>query len=317
MEGTMLTKEKILIPNFPDPNLEDLLRGMDYHLVPVHSVEEMIHCALREDPSLIIGDFSHWGNLWDPCERVKNHLMVRHIPFIVLSDKDDTHDKIKACESGATDYVVKPFLKEELSARIKRSIKDMRGALNANPLTRLPGNLAIQENLEKILLDKKPLAIAYLDIDHFKSYNDLYGYTAGDKVISFTSNLLLECRDHYGTENDIFVGHIGGDDFLVIASESLIESFCLNYIAKFDAMAPFHYDEKTRKQGVILGCDRKGQSMTFPFISISIAIVINENGDKFKHIGEIATAGAEVKKYLKKFSGSCYLIDRRISLGKS
>ncbi len=313
----MRVKEKVLIPNLSDHALEDLLKNLDYHLVPVHSVEEMIRRALREDPSLIIGDFSHWGTLWDACERVKNHVMVRHIPFIVLSDKDNVQDKIKACESGATDYIVRPFQKEELAARIKRSIKDMRGALNANPLTRLPGNLAIQENLEKIIADKKNLAIAYVDIDHFKSYNDLYGYTAGDRVISFASNLLLECRDECGAEDSIFVGHVGGDDFLVVAPEPLIEPFCISYISKFDAMAPLHYDEATRKQGLILGRDRKGQPMTFPFISVSIAIVVNEDGNKFQHIGEIATAGAEIKKYLKKFPGSSYLIDRRTALGKS
>jgi len=313
----MKAKEKVLIPNLSDPVLEKLLQNMDYHLVPVHSVEEMIYSALHEDPSLIIGDFSHWGPIWNACERVKKHALVCYIPFIVLSDKDDVQDRIKACESGATDYILKPFQEEELSARIKRSVKDMRGALNANPLTRLPGNLAIQENLEKILADKKPLAIAYVDIDHFKSYNDLYGYMAGDRVISFASNLLLECRDKYGAENDIFVGHVGGDDFLVIAPDPSIEPFCLSYISKFDSMAPLHYDKETQKQGFILSRDRKGQPTTFPFISVSISVVINENGNKFQHVGEIATAGAEIKKYLKKISGSSYLIDRRISLGNS
>ena len=297
----MLSEKKILFTDTSDKKLKKLISRMDYEPIEFFSLEEMMSKAVKEHPSLIIGDLSQMGKpIHEVCQLLKNDILVRHIPLIIVSKKNAIHDRIQAYENGATDYIIHPFEEKEITTRIKRSIRDTKLALDANPLTHLPGNISIHENLERLLKEKKPFAVAYFDIDHFKSFNDFYGYTQGDQIILLSSHLLLECREKSGDfKKDIFVGHVGGDDFVVIGPEKTMESFCMNFISQFDASIINYYDPETAKQGFILGRNRKGEMTQFPLISISIAIVINNEGKKFSHIGQIASSGAEIKKYLK------------------
>lgn len=315
-EGSVIMRkkrEKIFLSESQGSELKELLNQMDFDIVDVHSFDEIMPKALNINPSLIIGDFARMGKpVGEICQALKNNFMVRHIPFVVVSQNGDMSEKIKAVESGVSDYILKPFQSEELIAKINRSIKDIRNALNANPLTRLPGNISIEEHLEWMIANQKPMAVCYFDIDHFKSYNDLYGYTAGDRILSSTASLILQCREEIQPHSeDFFVGHVGGDDFIAICPENVAEKFCKNFIARFDSMVPMQYDRETAERGFILGRDRKGRVCAFPLVSISIAVVINEGGCKFEHIGEISSAGAEIKKFLKSRPGSSYLIDRR------
>jgi len=305
-------REKILIVENYGDDLKHLFQGDEFEVCNVKSIKRFKEDILDFNPSLIIGDFQELGVSDDICRTLKKDEMMRHIPFIIVSGRSEMSHRINAADSGASDYIIKPFQKAEALARINRSIRDMKHALNANPLTKLPGNIAIHDKLESLIIEKQPLAIAYFDLDNFKSYNDVYGYSAGDRVISHCASLILKCRDDFGADSDdFFIGHVGGDDFIMICKDELIESFCESYLEKFDAMVPFEYDENTAKAGCIIGKDRKGQEAVFPLMSISIAVVVNEGGDKFLHVGEIASAGAEIKKYLKGNSGSSFLIDRR------
>lgn len=306
-------KERIILAESEGDELKQLLHNLDYEIIDVHCYDDILPRVLAFNPSLIIGDFEKLGRpVNEICRTLKSHLMVRHIPFVVVTRNGELRQKIAAAESGVSDYIVKPFQSEEAIARINRSIRDIKNALNANPLTRLPGNLSIQEHLEWMLTHRKPFAVSYFDIDHFKSFNDMYGYTAGDRVISLTANLILQTRDELKYDYDeFFVGHVGGDDYITICPENIVEKFCKHFIKKFDAAVPFEYDKETRERGFIIGKDRLGKVAVFPLVSISIAVVVNESGAKFRHIGEIACAGAEIKKFLKGRPGSSYLIDRR------
>jgi len=305
-------KEKILIVEKYGDDLKHLFHGDEFEIFNAKTIEEFKENILDFNPSLIIGDFQKNHVSGDICRIVKRDEMMRHIPFIIISESSEISHRINAADSGASDYIIKPFEREEALARINRSIRDMKHALNANPLTKLPGNIAIHDKLETLIVEKQPLAIAYFDLDNFKAYNDTYGYSAGDRIISHCASLILKCRDDLGADvDDFFIGHVGGDDFIMICKDELIEEFCKNYVEKFDAMVPFEYDEETAKVGHIIGKDRQGRTAVFPLMSISIAVVVNEGGDKFRHVGEIASAGAEIKKYLKSHSGSSFLIDRR------
>jgi len=237
---------------------------------------------------------------------------------MVVVEKDIPHERIAAVDSGVWDYVTKPFQNEELIARIKRSIKGIQYALAANPLTGLPGNIAIHEKLEELISQSDKFAVAYLDIDNFKSFNDLYGYTAGDHLLSRAAWLILECQEEFPSVKDkIFIGHLGGDDYIFICPQNIVGKFCKKYISKFDTMVPSQYDEETALRGFVLGRDRKGNATTFPLVSISIAVVANTNGKLFKHVGEVAQAAAEVKSFLKKVPGSGYMINRRKEFQKT
>lgn len=182
--------------------------------------------------------------------------------------------------------------------------------LDANPLSRLPGGIAIEEFLKNRLLSKRPLSFCLIDLDNFKSFNDRYGYARGNKVIKATAKIIETAIEKYGADND-FVGHIGGDDFALITSPNKHDRVC-NYIIKlFDKTIVNFYDPQDRENGYIVGKTRQNQELKFPIMTISMAVVTNPDGkQQINHvkIGEIA---AELKELAKSISGSVFVVNRR------
>jgi len=181
-------------------------------------------------------------------------------------------------------------------------------SLDASPLTRLPGNIAIERSINRRLRERTPFAMCYLDLDNFKSYNDRYGYIRASELIKEASQVIhdaVKCLN----DPDSFVGHIGGDDFVVIIDALLAKAACQAIIRDIDAMVPAYYSEDDRRVGFIDGVDRYGVARSFPLISISIA-VLNCQPGKYATAAEIATAAAKVKDRVKESSGSNYIIVR-------
>jgi GGDEF domain-containing protein len=181
--------------------------------------------------------------------------------------------------------------------------------LDANPLTHLPGGVAIENVLNKRLKEETPLAFCQLDLSYFKAFNDRYGYARGNEVILATAKLVTEVVNGQGNEGG-FAGHIGGDDFVVITSPERYEIICLAIIDSFDKMILDFYDPEDRQEGCIRGESRQGQKVTFPTMTLSIAVVTNQTRRLQNHIqvGEIA---AELKSYAKSFPRSVFVVDRR------
>ena len=180
--------------------------------------------------------------------------------------------------------------------------------LDANPLTRLPGSAAIENLLQKKLDEKRPMAFCLLDLSHFKSFNDRYGYARGNEVIQATAGIIKTVMGDYGPGD--FIGHIGGDDFAVITEPKRADFICRAIIEAFDRKIGDFYDAEDRKTGYILGKTRQGESISLPIMTIAIAVVSNESRilESHIHVGEIA---AELKNYAKSFSQSTYIIDKR------
>jgi GGDEF domain-containing protein len=181
-------------------------------------------------------------------------------------------------------------------------------SLDASPLTRLPGNIAIERSISRRLRERSPFAMCYLDLDNFKSYNDRYGYIKASEILRETGELIHNAVKRLN-DPEAFVGHIGGDDFVVIVSAQLAKSACQTIIQEFDAMIPFFYSDEDRAAGSYEGIDRYGVPRVFPIISISIAVLVCEPGD-YATAAEIATAAAQVKDHVKESSGSNYIIVR-------
>jgi GGDEF domain-containing protein len=181
-------------------------------------------------------------------------------------------------------------------------------SLDASPLTRLPGNIAIERSINRRLRERLPFAMCYLDLDNFKSYNDRYGYIKASEILRETGELIHNTVKRLN-DPEAFVGHIGGDDFVVIVSAQLAKSACQTIIQEFDAMIPFFYSDEDRTAGSFEGIDRYGVPRIFPIISISIAALVCEPGD-YATAAEIATAAAQVKFHVKESSGSNYIIVR-------
>jgi GGDEF domain-containing protein len=195
---------------------------------------------------------------------------------------------------------------QKMAQRLK-SLEEM--SLDASPLTHLPGGIAIENILNKRLKEEAPLAFCQLDLSHFKAFNDRYGYARGNEVIQATAKMITEVIKAQGDEEG-FIGHIGGDDFVVITLPERYEKICLAIIDSFDKMILDFYDLEDGQRGYIQGETRQGQKVTFPIMTLAIAVVTNQNRRLLNHIqvGEIA---AEMKKYAKSFSRSIFAVDRR------
>ena len=183
--------------------------------------------------------------------------------------------------------------------------------LDASPLTRLPGNLAIEQVLKGKMDHGEKFALCYIDLDDFKAFNDKYGYAKGSDLIKMTGEVLYRAKDKYAEQQD-FVGHIGGDDFVLITSPDEAEQVCQAIIDEFDRLIPEYYDSEDRANGFIEGTDRYGVKRRFPIMSISIAVV-SDVKRSFRSPIEIAKAATEIKDYVKSLPGSNYLIDRRVT----
>lgn len=191
-----------------------------------------------------------------------------------------------------------------------RKLKRMEATcLDANPLTRLPGGLAIENLLRRRMDLRWPMAFCLLDLDNFKAYGDRYGYARGSEVLRAVAKVIEEVVAQKGSEED-FLGHIGGDDFVLVTSPGRYEGLCSTIIERFDALAPQFYDEDDRDRGFIAGKTRQGEPTQFPLLSISIAVVTNPDF-RFKDPLELGEVAAELKERAKSISGSVYVTDRQ------
>lgn len=199
-------------------------------------------------------------------------------------------------------------------SRMASRLKELEQiSLDASPLTRLPGNIAIERSLNRRLREKTPFAMCYMDLDNFKSYNDRYGYIKASELLKETGQLIHAAVNQLH-DSDAFVGHIGGDDFVAIISAEQAASTCQKIIHDFDNMIRAYYSEEDRAAGAIQGIDRYGVPRIFPIVSISIAVLTCQTG-KYATAAEIATAAAEVKDHVKESSGSNYIIVRESGTG--
>ena len=297
-----------------DPDLRDIVRSV---LEPAGFVvseaadgEAAVQYLRSQPADLLILDYT-MPRLTGPqvCERVRSELALRHLPIIMLTGKVEVQDKVSGINAGADDYVIKPFEPQELLARVRMVLRRTPQGLEANPLTKLPGNETIREELDRRLAAGGPLAVCYLDLNQFKAFNDHYGFQRGDEVIHGTAALLASITKREGGPG-VFLGHIGGDDFLIITTPDQSVPVCEAVVREFDAMAPTLYDEADRARGYLRHTDRKGQLVNVPLLSIAIAVVTNED-EPLAHPGQIAARAAELKGYAKQFDRSAYVKERR------
>jgi len=243
------------------------------------------------------------------CRLMRENASTRNIPVIMLTAKTQIKDKLVGMESGADDYVTKPFDPIELLARIEMHIRRYLRESDMSPITELPGNKAIEQELDERLESGNEFALCYVDLDDFKAYNDYYGFHAGSEVIRMTGRLLSEAVKAKGGQDD-FLGHVGGDDFIILTSMENAEPISKEIISRFDERIPSYYQQEDLEKRYIVSVDRRGYVMKFPVMTVSISIVHNEYG-KIVDAGHIGRIAAELKKYAKDLEGSVYVFDRR------
>lgn len=306
-------KVRVLIVD-DDPDIRDVLNitlsAEGYEVIEAGDGEEGLRLINEKAPNMIILDYMMPKlDGRETCRRIKEDILLSHLPVLMLTGKGEVSDKVGGIEAGADDYVVKPFEPQELLARIKMMLRRSERDLEANPLTRLPGNISILNELLARVDSNAPFAVCYIDLDKFKSYNDKYGFEHGDNVIKETARILIKAVKLHGEKTD-FIGHIGGDDFVVVTTPKHCEKIAQKIIDDFDAGAPKFYTEEDRKAGFIIAPNRQGLVQKIPLLSISIGIVTNQN-QKITHVAQIGEIGAELKSYAKSLDGSKYVRDKR------
>lgn len=304
---------KILIVD-DDPDIRDILKltlsEENYTVIEASDGKEALKMINTKSPNLVLLDYKIPKiDGREVCRRIKNDLLLRHLPIIMVTGKGDINDKVNVIDAGADDYVVKPFEPKELLARIRMILRRSERDLEANPLTRLPGNVSILNELSLRLENKSLFAVCYIDLDKFKAYNDKYGFEHGDEVIKETARILIRGVQTCGNPND-FIGHIGGDDFAIITTPNVVDSLCKKIIVDFESVSPTFYNESDRKKGYIIGHDRQGKEQKFSLLTISIGVVTNEFR-KIEHVAQIGEIGAELKTLAKGLERSNYVKDRR------
>lgn len=306
-------KPKILVVD-DDPLMRRIvtqsLERAAYDLLEAESGLAGIQCAIEQHPDLILLDvMMPEMDGFEVIRRLRSHPMTLGVPIILLTALGEMSEKVHGMQLGADDYMTKPFDPRELRARVQAHIKRSEQYLQSSPLTNLPGNYAIQQVIGTRLDTKEPIAVIYLDLSNFKSYNDKYGWIAGDKIIKQLGEIIVSAVLSCGDPN-IFVGHVGGDDFIVVTRPEFAETLGLEIIRQFDVMIVDSYSPEDRARGYIQVVDRLGEMRQVPIVSLGAAVVTNELRP-LEHPLQVAQIAAEVKRYLKTLPGSQVAFDRR------
>lgn len=282
----------------------------DYTITTSSSVEKGLGKVYETPPALIlIHESLLKGKALKFLKSFKKDNLFSHIPVILIVNPEWEKTNINWDSFPVEDYITSTFRSEEVLNRVSLCVARFYRALDPNPLTRLPGNTSILREIQSVLDLSQKTAISYVDVDNFKAFNDCYGFARGDEALRMTARILSNVI--HGLKNDsVFIGHVGGDDFVFITPLDCFDDTCKRIIAGFDSIVPSLYEEEDRKRGNIYSKDRAGKKKYFPIMSISIAVVISDGG-RLKHYGEVSEIASQLKKQVKKKSGSNYMVDRR------
>ena len=272
--------------------------------------EQELSVALHNIPSLIIiHEDTLKNDVVQICKNIREDEDNRITPIIVISSNIEHQHRVDILQASVEHYIKKPIDEEYLYYTIVNIIKLLDMNRTVSPLTGLPGNVQIQAEMKKRLMNKEKFVMLYLDLDNFKAYNDIYGFVKGDEIIQFTGKTIMKNVHEIDPDNG-FVGHIGGDDFIAIISNNKYEKLCQNIILDFDYNILDYFYEEHIKLGYMEVENRKGTIEQFPLTSISIGVV-EVDSNKFKNILEIGEIGAQVKHMAKTIQGSTYVVNKR------
>ncbi len=286
--------------------LKETLDIEGYRTVAVLNGEDAIQFALHETPHLIILDIMLPGiNGYEVIRRLRDHPKTMHIPIIVLSAYASHIDKIHAFELDIDNYITKPFDTDELLARVRSQLRRVQQS-SLSPLTKLPGGLQLENAISYKLASTEPWSILYLDLNNFKAFNDVYGFLAGNDMILLVGHICQRVVYEYGNTDD-FVGHVGGDDFLIMTTPDRVQLLCQQILTRYKQQSASLYHLEDLERGSISGVDRKGRAYQFPLVSLSIGVVNNQVQHPH-NLDEIGMLMAEAKRHAKQSSDNIYSI---------
>jgi diguanylate cyclase (GGDEF)-like protein len=308
-----VVSESVLVVD-DDPDVarfvEVNLRSAGYEVTVASDGQEALERAVELRPDLVLLDVMMPKlDGFEVAQRLRRDARTSSTSIIMLTAKALSSDKVLGLSTGADDYIIKPFDPVELLARVKGTLRRAREMRALSPLTGLPGNIRVQEEIRRRVAEEQPFSLLYADVDHFKAYNDHYGFVRGDRAIQAMARLASEVvQDLVGPEG--FVGHVGGDDFLLIVPPDLAETVAARLCERFDQEAPLLYDRDDVERGYVELTDRQGSMVKFPLVTVSVGVV-STSSRTFSHYGEAVALATEMKQVAKRQPGSSFAVDRR------
>ena len=305
--------ETILVVD-DDPDIarfvEVNLRSAGYDVAVAGDGEEALEKAGELRPDLVLLDVMMPRiDGFEVAQRLRKNPQTANTSIIMLTAKALSADKVTGLQSGADDYIIKPFDPIELLARVKGTLRRAKEMRNLSPLTGLPGNIRIQEEIERQVREARPFAVLYCDLDNFKTYNDQKGFVRGDRLIQATARIIQDAVVE-SDPGEGFVGHVGGDDFVAVVGPDVGERIAQRICERFDEARSGFYEAEDLNRGFIRMEDRKGVMQDVPLVGISVGIATTARRG-FAHYGEAVAVATEMKQFAKRDGGSSYAIDRR------
>ncbi len=286
----------------------EVLRGHGYEVDEAGDCATARRLVIERRPQVVLFDVQlPDGDGFSLLSSLAERRASEPFAAVFLSARGETADKVRGLRLGADDYLTKPFDAQELVARIDAVLRRRDAALHASPMTRLPGGRAIDEEVQRRLDRQVAFALTYIDLDNLKAYNDTYGYAKADGVVLQTAGILREAVATFGGEG-AFLGHVGGDDFVMLSTPERAKAVCDEIIAAFDRVIPLYYDREDRERGYIEAADRFGTRRRFSILSLSMATVVAAPS-RFQEHAALARVAAELKDRAKRIPGSVHLVD--------
>jgi diguanylate cyclase (GGDEF)-like protein len=292
-----MSKGRILVVE-DDFDISSMLRiyfdSQGYETIVAPRGEDGLEMCRRKLPNLVILDIMLPDiDGYEVCRRLRGNLRTSHIPIIFLTQKDERSDQIAGLELGADDYVTKPFDLQLLLLRAQRAIQRANWLSLTSPVTGLPSSKLVEEQL-RLAMRREDWAILYIGINHVDDFNEVYGFVAGDDVLRFTAMLLAEVIDELGSGSD-FVGHIGGDDFLIITTPDLAPEAKTRLVHRFDQEVLTFYNFRDREKGYLEIVDGEGRKRPVPLMTLAVGLIRHDTVP-FADIREITEVAAEARR---------------------
>ncbi len=286
----LITEDDVDISNM----LKIYFSGLGYDVDVAMRGSEALEKTRQVLPHLIVLDIMLPDiDGYEVCRTLRTNTRTSHIPVIFLTQKDERSDRLQGLELGADDYITKPFDIEELKLRVQGAIRRSERESLTDPRSGLPAGRLIEEQLRKII---RETGWSYLDIriNNFEAFKDVYGFVAGDDVLRFTGMLIGEVLDELGTSAD-FIGHAGGDNFVIISTEGATPAIIAGLKNRFAEQVQTHYNFMDRQQGYIMAPGADGQAEKFPLMTFAIGTVMPTQ-QSFADIREITELAAEARR---------------------
>ena len=306
-------RETVLVVE-DDDTLREMLRlhlqHEGYRVLTAADGPAGLSAARTAAPDLVLLDVMMPGmDGFEVLHSLRSSFRTRYLPVILLTALSQTRDRIRGLELGANDFISKPYVANELALRVRILLNWTRGVRDMSPLTGLPGTASIEQEASRRIARGEHFGYLYIDLNSFKAFNDYYGHARGDLAIRATAEALGAALESLGRESH-FLGHVGGDDFVIITDPEVVEPMGEAAIREFEARVPALYDPEDRARGYIEVANRRGQMERFDLLTVTVVGVSTDQVEARRY-SELSDRVAELKRHGKTKQTNVLVTERR------